>query len=132
MWEKKWIQYPILPLSLRVLLDSCPSAKEIGLSPLCSAVGREMKGLPVGELIPTCASRAAWPSSSDCQMQVMPGAPSVGEELLAHAQSESWLPVPEGHKALLAQGQSAAPTECLSAQLGLCTVLSAGEVKAGL
>lgn len=65
-------------------------------------------------------------------MQAMPGACSAGEGLLASMQSKSWLSLPEANKAILAQRQSAGPTECLSAQLGLRTGIGAGEVKAGL
>lgn len=65
-----------------------------------------------------------------CQMQVMPEACSVGEELFTNRQSYSWLFLPEANKAVLAQKQSAGPTECFSAQLGLLTVTGAGEIKA--
>lgn len=66
-------------------------------------------------------------------MQVMPEACSVGEELFTSRQSHySWLFLPEANKAVLAQKQSAGPTECLSAQLGLFTVTGAGEIKAEL
>lgn len=56
----------------------------------------------------------------------------MGEELFTSRQSYSCLSLPGVNMAVLAQKKSAGPSECFSAQLGLRTVSSAGEVKPGL